>query len=289
MSSNLATLATEIDHEIELGDQHGLKALEHYRNAGQRLLAAKADVPHGGWSDWLAANVKRASERSAQRYMRLAKHWHELAANTPSVADMSLAAAEAALAKPKAELEDDIVVHPDDQPADDNIPADAVALLRRLHEDKPWTHEGDQQYPETALPDMFQPAREVRDVPVDAVIYEAGIDPRSRRKSALIAWYAKILDMMPPVATFDVGGDLVLADGWYRLEAAKLNGWSTIPVRIYDGGIRDAQLYYMSANARHGMSRSEADLENMLADARREVVNLDARERRRRLEARYGS
>lgn len=105
MSSELATLATEIDHEIELGDHHGLQALEHYRNAGERLLEAKASVPHGDWSEWIASNVKRASERSAQRYMRLAKHWHEIEAKAPSMADMSLAAAEAILAKPKPALE----------------------------------------------------------------------------------------------------------------------------------------------------------------------------------------
>ena len=102
MSSELATLATEIDHEIDLGDKHGLQALHHYRTAGERLLKAKADVPHGSWSDWLAANVKRASERSAQRYMRLAKRWPELEAKAPSVADMSLAAAEALVAAPRS-------------------------------------------------------------------------------------------------------------------------------------------------------------------------------------------
>ena len=105
MSSELATLATEIDHEIERGDEHGLQALQHYRVAGERLLKAKASVPHGSWSDWLAANVKRASERSAQRYMHLAKRWPELEAKAPGMADMSLTAAEALLAKPKPALE----------------------------------------------------------------------------------------------------------------------------------------------------------------------------------------
>ena len=41
---------------------------------GQRLLEAKAILPHGEWLPWLTEQVE-FSERQAQRFMKLAQEW----------------------------------------------------------------------------------------------------------------------------------------------------------------------------------------------------------------------
>ena len=41
---------------------------------GKRLLEAKAQLPHGGWSDWLEKEVE-FSDRTAQNFMRIAREY----------------------------------------------------------------------------------------------------------------------------------------------------------------------------------------------------------------------
>lgn len=147
--AELVILSVEIDSEIERGDELGYQALDHYRRAGELLIEAKQAVTHGEWSDWLAANVRRASERSAQRYMRLAKHWPELQAKAPSVADLSLGAAEALLATPKPELP---------APTRDSF-LGTVEKARAQGERRPWPTEADVD----AFCDVLASLREIRD------------------------------------------------------------------------------------------------------------------------------
>jgi hypothetical protein len=46
----LKVLVPMIKIEIAAGDEAGL---EHYRRAGEMLVEAKDQVPHGSWSRWL--------------------------------------------------------------------------------------------------------------------------------------------------------------------------------------------------------------------------------------------
>jgi hypothetical protein len=48
-----------------------LKAIEHATNAGKALVAARAQTPHGGWSNFLKRC--KVGERQAERYMHLAR------------------------------------------------------------------------------------------------------------------------------------------------------------------------------------------------------------------------
>jgi hypothetical protein len=64
--------------------------------AGERLLEAKALLPHGQWLPWLQEHCG-ASERTARDYMRLAEHKGEIG----SAADLSIRAALAAIAPPR--------------------------------------------------------------------------------------------------------------------------------------------------------------------------------------------
>ena len=97
---HLAPIAADINREHRAAQEHATAAIQHARRAGELLLEAKAALQHGDWSAWIDQHFD-GSERTAQRYMRLSRHWHELEAKAPRVADLTLNAAEALLAEPK--------------------------------------------------------------------------------------------------------------------------------------------------------------------------------------------
>lgn len=67
---------------------------------GQRLNEAKAMLSHGEWQTWLAERVE-FSERSAQRFMRLAREW----SNPTALSDLGATKALTLLALPPEERE----------------------------------------------------------------------------------------------------------------------------------------------------------------------------------------
>ena len=72
--NNLAINATasEINREHAMAIAHAGQALDHAKRAGELLLAAKAQIPHGQFSEWLLSNVT-ISTHQAQRYMAAAQ------------------------------------------------------------------------------------------------------------------------------------------------------------------------------------------------------------------------
>ena len=67
---------------------------------GQRLIEAKAMLPHGEWLPWLTEQVE-FSERTARTFMRLAREW----TNRQALADLGAAKALTLLALPPEERE----------------------------------------------------------------------------------------------------------------------------------------------------------------------------------------
>jgi hypothetical protein len=63
----------------------------------------------------------------------------------------------------------------------------------------------------------------------------------------------------PALVVFQQGGTYILADGFTRHAAAKRAGLTTFECVVYPGGLRDAMLYAVGANACHGHPRSNAD------------------------------
>lgn len=66
-------------------------------------------------------------------------------------------------------------------------------------------------------------------------------------------------DKFPPVAIFREGKVHWLADGFHRYYAAVAAGAKTIDCAIKDGTLRDAVLFSCSANAAHGLRRTNLD------------------------------
>ena len=68
----LKVLASLIKEDIANGDAAAQRAgVPYYRAAGEKLLEAKAQVPHGEWMNWVSQNFE-LSFRRASVYMDLA-------------------------------------------------------------------------------------------------------------------------------------------------------------------------------------------------------------------------
>jgi hypothetical protein len=65
----LKALIPMIQGEIQLGNSAGR---EHYRRAGEMLIEAKDQVPHGRWGTWLTKNFD-LSPQTARVYMQWAR------------------------------------------------------------------------------------------------------------------------------------------------------------------------------------------------------------------------
>lgn len=92
--SNIASAINAAHAGVEAAKREGARyAVE----CGRLLLEAKETVPHGGWDAWLRLNTT-VSPRTAQLYMRIARHVEGDPAKAQRVADLSVreAAAEAA-------------------------------------------------------------------------------------------------------------------------------------------------------------------------------------------------
>ena len=85
----LQSLAAQINKAHDDACASVRTALGHACRAGDLLLEAKRQLGHGAWLPWLRQNCS-VSERTAQKYIQLARKLPELVAKTPRVADLSL-------------------------------------------------------------------------------------------------------------------------------------------------------------------------------------------------------
>ncbi len=85
-ASNIATAINAAHDKVEDAKREGTK---YAMEAGRLLIEAKATVAHGGWDDWLKANVT-FSPRTAQLYMRLHRITEGDPAKAQRVADLPL-------------------------------------------------------------------------------------------------------------------------------------------------------------------------------------------------------
>jgi protein gp37 len=86
--------------------------------------------------------------------------------------------------------------------------------------------------------------------------------PRTVLDSNIIQEYANDMvanAVFPPVIVFRENNAYYLADGWHRVNAAKVAKRQEIDADVRNGGLRDAILYSLGANNDHGMRRSNYD------------------------------
>jgi hypothetical protein len=94
----LKELAQGIREAHDRCEEAANSMLQYAIQAGELLLEVKETAGHGNWLHWVKKNC-RFEERTAQRYMKLARNREILEANPPCMTDLSLNAAEEWLKK----------------------------------------------------------------------------------------------------------------------------------------------------------------------------------------------
>ncbi len=99
-------------------------------------------------------------------------------------------------------------------------------------------------------------------VPVDGIRLDGGTQPRDAIHYEWAREYAEEMQagaVFPPVTVYFDGTDYWLADGFHRVEAARMAGLERIAADVREGTRRDAILRSVHANADHGHRRTNAD------------------------------
>lgn len=112
------------------------------------------------------------------------------------------------------------------------------------------------------IPPHWSDAPDRLKVSIEKVVIEDSISPRSGLDDELIAQLEEVLNekgWLPPLTAFQMGGRLVLADGLHRLLAHQRHGSTHVQIERHHGPLREAELFALFANTRHGrrLSREE--------------------------------
>ncbi len=102
-------------------------------------------------------------------------------------------------------------------------------------------------------------------LPLEAIRLDGSTQARLAISTLVVDEYATAMHAgtpFPPVTVFRDGQDYWLADGFHRVFAARQAGLPTIAAEIHPGTQRNAILYAVGANAKHGLRRSNADKRN---------------------------
>lgn len=109
---------------------------------------------------------------------------------------------------------------------------------------------------------------------VGLISTSGGTQARAALDEVTVADYAEAMlagDRFPPVIVFYDGSEYWLADGFHRHAATLRAELTEIAAEVRQGTRRDAILYAVGANARHGLRRSNADkrraVETLLTDS----------------------
>ncbi len=99
---------------------------------------------------------------------------------------------------------------------------------------------------------------------LDRLVQMRALGEDAHVDSSVVAEYREAMEegaAFPPVVAFYDGLDYWLADGFHRVEAARGLKRKKVDVEVREGTLRDAQLFAMQANLRHGARATRADKE----------------------------
>jgi hypothetical protein len=110
----------------------------------------------------------------------------------------------------------------------------------------------------------------IKSLKISEIRTDAGTQIRVRLDEVTVAEYAEAYRSgvkFPPVIVFKTPDDYILADGFHRRAGAERAGFKDILTFIKDGTAEDALKYSLSANAHHGLKRTNADKRNAVVIA----------------------
>ncbi|MEM9082801.1 MAG: ParB N-terminal domain-containing protein [Planctomycetota bacterium] len=113
----------------------------------------------------------------------------------------------------------------------------------------------------------------MRRVPVSILTLDSDLQCRAQMSEPAVQEYAQAyrdgITLPPPIVFFDTK-TMFVADGFHRVEAAKIAGIEELECDVRSGVRRDALMFALGANAQHGVPRTIADkrlaVEKMLDD-----------------------
>lgn len=134
-----------------------------------------------------------------------------------------------------------------------------------------------EQMPSSRTPvvprEPLRPPLVVAPVDLGRIRIDGGTQSRVSIDERVVAEYTELVQagakLPPPVVYYD-GGDYWLADGFHRVYAHRGIGTVKVACEVRAGGLRDAILFSVGANAVHGLRRTNADkhraVEKLLLD-----------------------
>lgn len=103
---------------------------------------------------------------------------------------------------------------------------------------------------------------DLQEIALSEIKLDQRAQPRDHLSIDKTAEYAEAMaagDKFPAMVVFFDGSEHWLADGFHRHYAAQGAKLNSFPCKVIQGGLRDAILYSVGANATHGYPRSNSD------------------------------
>jgi transposase len=122
---------------------------------------------------------------------------------------------------------------------------------------------------------------EERRITLTEVVFDESLQVRASINGDTVVEYADLMksgERFPAVHLFEDKGRFFIGDGWHRLRAAKFNGYTSFPAIVAPGGKKAALKFALSANANHGLRRTNDDKLRAVSIALSEFSNLSNRE-----------
>jgi transposase len=102
----------------------------------------------------------------------------------------------------------------------------------------------------------------IRKIDLDQLRVLPDFQAREKMSRTTIEEYAELATdgtQFPPLTGIDVGGDVILVDGYHRYHAYKKLGFMDADIDVTEGTRADAYLAAARANAEHGLRRTPGD------------------------------
>lgn len=99
-------------------------------------------------------------------------------------------------------------------------------------------------------------------VDLNDMVLDGTLQVRANMDKDTTAEYAQAMQegaTFPPVTLFDVGGQLLLVDGWHRHSAAQICGYRSLEANVIRGSREDALAFAIKANLANGLRYSNED------------------------------
>lgn len=97
---------------------------------------------------------------------------------------------------------------------------------------------------------------------IDHLVIDRNFQPRVGLNKDVASEYASILEdggHLPPISVVKCGAQLIVVDGFHRIQAYRIMGRDRIEAEVIEGDLDTARRLMLGANRTHGLRRSRED------------------------------